>query len=229
MYNVSLTDLIARVRTYTDTVNAPTPTDAEITSQINTAIRSVYAELCEGGAEILCTSAVIDFPADEGGTGALPNDFWKLRALTWVRGQYDNVPIYPFASRDRAALMNARYSSTGRLRYRLVGGGLAGGARYELLPRPPDTEPPLPIRVDYIPDPPVLSGGAPTLYCLAGLDEWVVLEVSIGVMMAEESDVSVFMAKRQAAMTQVTKSIALRDENRNQVISDVESDVDGWY
>lgn len=229
-YQVSLTEFIERVRRYTDTVNAPTPTDAQITGAINASIRDVYATICEGGAEFLSAQTTITFPPDESGFGSLPDDFWRLRSLTWVRGARDNVPLFPFKARDRSALMNQPYSGVGGSvpKYRLAGAGDAT-PRLELCPPPnPAAATGLSLLVDYIPDPPVLSDEGPTMYCTPGLDEWIVLDTTIGILATEETDVSYWVAQRQKATAIVTKSMSLRDEYRNGAISDVDQDEGAW-
>lgn len=227
-YQVSLPEFIERVRRYTDTVNAPTPTDAQITGAINASIRDVYATICEGGAEFLSAQTTITFPPDENGFGALPDDFWRLRSLTWIRGTRDNVPLFPFKARDRSALMNQPYSGVGGSvpRYRLATAG--GHGRFELCPPMDPAGSGIDLLIDYIPDPPVLSDGAPTLDCTPGLDEWVVLDTTIGILATEETDVSYWVAQRQKATAIVTKSMSLRDEYRNGAISDVDQDEGAW-
>lgn len=227
-YTVSLDQLIARVRTYTDTVNAPTPTDGQIEGQLNAALRDLYAELCEGGAEFLSAYALITFPPDEGGFGRLPADFWRLRALTWVRGERDNVKLRPFQSRDRADMMNrATQGTVPRYRLAMVAGGPL--PQLELCPVPSEE---IALRVDYIPDPPTLSEAAPSLSATPGLDEWIVLQVTIGILAAEETDVSYWVAQRAKQLAIVTKSLSLRDEYLPNAISDNDADggfVQGWY
>lgn len=229
-YQVSLADFIERVRRYTDTVNAPTPTDAQITGAINTSIRDIYATICEGGAEFLSAQETIVFPQDENGFGSLPDNFWRLRSLTWLRGTRDNVPLFPFKARDRSALMNQPYSGVGGSvpKYRLALQA-PGAPRFELCP-PLDSlaSSGISLLVDYIPDPPVLSEGSPSMFCTPGLDEWIVLDTTIGILATEETDVSYWVAQRQKATAVVTKSMSLRDEYRNSAISDVDQDEGTW-
>ena len=230
-YQVSLTEFIERVRRYTDTVNAPTPTDAQITGAINASIRDVYATICEGGAEFLSAQETITFPPDENGFGSLPANFWRLRSLTWLRGARDNVPLFPFKARDRSALMNQPYAGPGGSvpKYRLALQSSLDAPRVELCPPlDPLASSGISLLIDYIPDPPVLSDGSPTMYCLPGLDEWIVLDTTIGILATEETDVSYWVAQRQKATAIVTKSMSLRDEYRNGAISDVDQDEGAW-
>lgn len=226
-YTVTLDQLIARVRTYTDTVNAPTPTDGQIEGQLNAALRDLYAELCEGGAEFLSAYSTFTFPSDEGGFGALPDDFWRLRALTWARGERDNVKLRPFQSRDRADLMNQATQGTVP-RYRLAMAVAGDAPKVELCPIPSQ---PITLRIDYIPDPPTVSDSG-ALSATPGLDEWIVLQVTIGILAAEETDVSYWVAQRAKQLAIVTKSLSLRDEYLPNAISDNDADggfVQGWY
>lgn len=228
-YQVSLADFIERVRRYTDTVNAPTPTDAQITGAINTSIRDIYATICEGGAEFLSAQDTIAFPPDEGGFGPLPADFWRLRSLTWLRGTRDNVPLFPFKARDRSALMNQPSAGIGGSvpKYRLATVAV-GAPRVELCPPLDPAADGISLLVDYIPDPPMLSEGNPSMFCTPGLDEWIVLDTTIGILATEETDVSYWVAQRQKATAVVTKSMSLRDEYRNSAISDVDQDEGTW-
>lgn len=227
-YQVSLTEFIERVRRYTDTVNAPTPTDAQITGAINASIRDVYATICEGGGEFLSAQSTISFPPDENGFGALPDDFWRLRSLTWLRGTRDNVPLFPFKARDRSALMNMPYAGVGGSvpKYRLAT-PTVGPPLVEMCPPLDPTGSSISLLIDYIPDPPVLSD-EDTMYCTPGLDEWIVLDTTIGILAAEETDVSYWVAQRQKATAIVVKSMSLRDEYRNGAISDVDQDEGAW-
>lgn len=78
-FTVTLAQLRSRVRAYTDTTNAATPTDGTIDGMLNAALRDLYARMAEGGAEFLSTSTILTTAAGVA-TYDLPTDFWQLRS-----------------------------------------------------------------------------------------------------------------------------------------------------
>lgn len=220
---VTLSNLVARVRTLTDTVYAPTPTDSTIEGMLNAALRDLYAKLCEGGGEFLSES--VDLLTTAGvGTYTLPSDFWQLRGVTWERDERAHFTIYRFESRDRARMGGRTWGPAAR--YRLADVALGGAPSIEFLPAPDDT---YTIRVDYIPDPPTITSTIPLTYS-PGMDDYLLYDVTSRILAAEETDVSIWEMRRADALRTCMLSVSLRDENRSAAISDGDADEAGrWW
>lgn len=226
-FTVTLSELRNRVREFTDTVNALTPTNAQLDVQINRSVRSLYARICEGGAEFLTTSTTVTTAAGVG-TYDLPADFWRLRSVVWRRGTRDVVPLSRFEQRDRAELESEPWS--GRARYRLADVAFNGGTpTIEFCP-PPDRT--CTMFIAYVPDPPTLEdenqeAGTPAvpLVCTPGMDEWIALDVTCRVLATEETDVTSWAQLRGDVWTnEIVPSLGLRDEHRTNAISDHDAD-----
>ena len=110
MLTVTLAELRGRVRVYTDTVNSPTPTDQTIDDGLNASLRDLYAKLSETG-DYLVTSTLLTTAAGQG-VYDLPDNFWKLRSVVWLRDVRDAITLYRFEDRDRAYLFNRVWSSS---------------------------------------------------------------------------------------------------------------------
>jgi hypothetical protein len=220
---VTLDQLISRARFNADVTNAPTPTDATVEGMINAGLRDLYAHLCSGAGEFLSES--VDLITSSGvGTYTLPSDFWQLRGVTWEIDDDNAAPIYRFESRDRARLVGRTWGA--RARYRLADVAMGGAPTIEFLPAPDGT---YTVRVDYIPDPPTISDTIP-LTCASGMDDYLVLYATIQILGAEESDVTLWEARRQEALRVCMLSVSLRDENRSATISDGDADEAGvWW
>jgi len=221
-FSVTLSTLTSRVRTLSDTVYAPTPTDATIEGMLNKALRDLYAKLCEGAGEFLSENVSLITSAGVS-VYTLPSDFWQLRGVTWERDVQFHAPLYRFESRDRAKLAGRQWGSWAK--YRLADVALGGAPSIELLPAPDSA---YTIRVDYIPDPPTISSTIP-LTCAPGMDDYIVLDAVGAILAAEETDVSVWEAKRAEALRTCMLSVSLRDENRNATISDGDADEIGSW
>lgn len=221
-FTVTLAQLRSRVRAYTDTTNAATPTDGTIDGMLNAALRDLYARMAEGGAEFLSTSTILTTAAGVA-TYDLPTDFWQLRSVIWRRGLRDVVPLFRFADRDRAELERETWSA--RSRYRLADVALGGTPTIELCPAPDAS---YTLRVGYIPDPPTITSVA-DLVCAPGMDEWIVLDCTVTLLALEETDTAVW-ERRQATTfaSVVTPAVTMRDENRTLVISDEDADAGRW-
>lgn len=221
MITVTIGELRERVRVYTDTVNALTPSDSTIEGGINASCRALYARICEGGAEFLTTSTILATAADVG-TYELPANFWKLRSVVWRRGPRDSLQLFRFEQRDRADLENLAWGPWAR--YRLSDAAFSGGPpAIEFVPPPDGVHT---IFVAYVPDPPTLGGQAETpLVCTPGMDEWIVLDVTCRILMAEETDVSTWAQMREDVwQREVVPSLGGRDEYRSAAISDRDQD-----
>jgi hypothetical protein len=223
MLSVTAAQLRDRVRVYTDTVNASTPTDGQIDGLLNAGLRSLYARIAEGGSEFLDSGGAITTAAGVA-TLELEEDVWKLRFVGWERGTRDTIPLRRFSSRDRARLLNRQWSEGAR--YRFAGGGDGGltGPLLELCP-PPDGA--YRIVYTYIPDPPTIDDDGDPLAYVSGMDEYIILCATITILAAEETDTSVWMALREDVYaTQVVPSLGGRDEYRNARVSDDDDDGD---
>lgn len=221
---VTLSTLISRVRELTDTVNAPTPTDATIERMVNASLRDLYAKLCTGGGDFLSTS--VELITTSGvSTYTLPSDFWQLRGVTWERGDRESWVLYRFETRDRAKHSGRRMWGPGA-RYRLGDVALGGAPSIEFLPAPDGT---YTVRVDYIPDPPTLSAVSP-MTGSPGMDDYIVFDVTARVLASEETDPSMWESRRAEALHTCMLSVSLRDENRSLSISDGDADeAGGWW
>lgn len=217
-YTRTLAQLTGQVRTYTDTENAATPTDAQIEGGLNASVRALYARLADGGADFLNASATITTAA---GTAsyALPAAFWQLKSVVWRRGTRDVIPLSRFEDRERAILENRSWSAAAR--YRLADVALGGTPQIELQPAPDGV---YTLRIGYIPDPPTLSAIAPMTFA-PGMDTWVALDTAIFFLAAEETDVSVWLALQERVWRdEIVPSLTQRDQARTISISDHDSD-----
>lgn len=128
-----------------------------------------------------------------------PNSYVTLRKFQKIQQNLWNYPnVYTF------------YGIT-NLRYRIEGNQI------HLVPMPTGGQT---LRINYAPRPPVLMADTDTFDGISGWEDYVVVDAAIKAMNKEESDVSVFMAQKQALLARITEVAENRDIGEPQTVSD---------
>lgn len=226
MQTVTLSGLRARVRKKLDAEQAETPTDAQVDSAINNAIRRLHSMLAQFSEDDFTESAILATIANQSYVD-LPSDFLALRAIEWMPDATAVLPEIvtegedPILTEDGSPLETETGVAT------FTGSDSAEPlTRFNLRERPRYTGPwtdgrpgvyrlvgrsashierielaPVPtsvhtLRIWYIPVAATLSTDSDTYDGRSGFDQWVVLEAAIEFATDEESDVRAWASER---------------------------------
>lgn len=209
----SLAETIAQIRVYSDTEGTLTrPTNAQIEAMINASVRSFYARLSDTGSD--WTTQRTTLTTASGVETVDIDNAWKIRGVAWKKDARTWYPLSRFAERDRALYEGRPWSHLTRYR---VGLGQDGVQQIVLCPVPDGA---YELAIAYTKSPPVFSSGD-DLLCWPGMWEWIVLDVTIKILAAEETDVSVWAAMRDDEWrSAISVGSTVIDENRSEAISD---------
>jgi hypothetical protein len=221
-------DLIVRVREIANMEASTFVTDAELGRRLDSAARRLYNKLVAAqGQEYLRSTATITTVPGQA-TYDLPEDFWRLLALSALDGTtYRRMAA--FELNEVASLLNIQNPTPFAIRYRLNGqqprSDFAAGDLLELVPTPVSE---FTIRCDYIPTLACEESEGDVRYNgVSGWEEWMVLDVAIMCLAKEESDPSLLMAQRAQWEAEIASLADGRDEGNPARVSDVRGDLDG--
>lgn len=220
---VTLEQLVTRVRQRANIENSQFVTDIELTSYINESLCELYDLLVASyGQEYFRTSTtfsttggVVDY--------ALPTDFYKLisvdvdlggpcvySALAYMeseRNLYNSFPGWSYGSPIAYRLhgMNSTFA------YGSIG----------FIPQPSGT---YSITLNYVPACTDLYRPDDTFDGVSGWEEYVVVDAAIKCLQKEESDVSVLFAQKQALIARIAAMAPSRDAQSPERARDVHID-----
>lgn len=197
----TLLELRNRCKQESDNVGQSFLTDAEWNTNINSSYQEIYGLLAQKfGADYFIQSPTAGYTFTTDGINnlfALPAAFFKLAGVDLLVSGAQYIALKPFAFTDRN-----RFSVTS-----------------STVPAAGQT-----IRVFYIPRVTLLAAdGDSTVDAInmAGWDEYIVADVCIKALTKEESDPSVFMARKAALIERIESEAANRDAGSPATIVDV--------
>lgn len=208
------------VRQRADMVGSQFVTDAELNGYIQASYFELYDLLVTAyGENYYQSAAPYSFQTD--GTNerfALPSDFYKALGVEVVVGQAPQgcVTMQPFTFAERNQYALPGFPVVYGIlvpKYRIAGNTLW------LVPRPPPAN--LTIRVDYVPRPSSLTSDSDIIDGVSGWEDYVVVDAAIKALEKEESDVSVFMAQKQALLKRIQAAAENRDAGSPATVADV--------
>jgi hypothetical protein len=152
---------------------------------------------------------------------ALPSDFYKMLGVdVQVSSSVSNnawwtLKEFTFAERNKYAVPNTQlYFGITNLRYRIQGDQLW------LNPLPQINQT---IRLFYVPRMVTLSADTDTVQGVSGWTEYIIVDAAIKCLQKEESDVSVFLAQKQALLQRIEAMAHNRDAGMPSTVADAQS------
>lgn len=229
--SITVQDIIDRVREASDTVSSQFVTDAELIRYIDISYRELYDELVGAWGEdyfvkpdyvplwITGSVNIYSLPADckalhgiDINLGGASSDISGSIGWTTMPRRGANArnlgPAYGF--------YGTLYGPSALLGYRPWGLNTI-----KILPTPVANAQ---ARLEYVPQPTRLTGSNDTFDGFTGWDELVVVDCVIKVLAKEESDVSVWMA-RKAELKQRIRSMVSRDVEGIEIAKETRA---GW-
>jgi hypothetical protein len=146
--------------------------------------------------------------------------------LTETGGEYvlsgpdEPEPLHRFMLQERHRYLGSNGWDCGRpIAYRLVGRSTSHVERMELVPTPTRVHA---LRVWYVPVAATLSADGDTYDGRSGFEEWVVLDASIGFLVADESDATAAVQERELVWgDQILPIFKARDQAEPDRVIDV--------
>lgn len=209
---VALSDLRSLVRYYGDFENDTAfASNTELNARINRAIGALYDKIAEANEEYYLT---FDVWTTVAGTTdyALPASFYRLLGvdLSISSTEYVSLPRFQMAERNtRRSAADATDCA-----YSLWGSSL------RIIPAPPAGRT---LRAWFIPVYTTLSGDSDTFDGVNGWEDWVALEVAIGLRIKEESDVSDLRQSQALAWDRISAAVAKRDSANPSRVIDIDA------
>lgn len=232
---MTLIQLRTAVRQEGDFVNSLFVTDAEINTYINQSYFELYDLLIQKYGDNYYSADPIVFPTDgstmqyplpngvltftngrTNATGYVAPSFYKLLGVDLeLANQSDSfVTIRPFnfSDRNRYAVPNFQsFYGVTNLRYRLNGDYLW------LTPIPQSGQN---IQVWYAPRLTTLSSDSDTADGISGWTEYIIVDAAIKCLAKEESDTSVFLARKAGLIQRIESAAENRDAANPSTVSD---------
>lgn len=197
----TLTQMRDRCKQATDMVNSAFVTDPEWDNYIGQSYAELYGILAQVyGARYFIQTPSTGYLFTTDGLNqqfALPADFFKLLNVS-VRvaqaNQWVTLKSFELNEMNSLSQFNTQIPAAGQT-----------------------------LRLFYVPTPPVFDSGDPLLPVLVanGWDEYIVIDASIKALTKEESDVSVFMARKAAFNQRLEAEASNRDAGQPTRIQDV--------
>lgn len=210
--NVTLTDLLTRVRQRADMENSNFCSDDEITHYINDEIFDMYARMVNVDDGKLFATVSPTLVKVGNNAYQLPSNFMRLVDVNIYTGSRW-VPAYEADPQDYLSLQTRQYTGDYDVRYFLQLNQDQG--RYELFLFPSKLVANIGVR--YIKEAPRLTVGTDTLKWPSNWHETVVLGAAVKCLVKEESDPSALMVDRDRAAARVLKDI------REQAVAQVQT------
>jgi len=210
--NVTLTDLIARVRERADMEYSQFVSDAEITHYVNDEIFDVYAKMVNVDDGKLFGTVSPTLTQIGNNSYQLPSNFMRLVDVNIYSGSRW-VPAYEADSQDYLNLLSRQYTGDYDVQYFLKLNQDQG--RYELFLFPAKAVANIGVR--YIPEAPRLTLGSDTLKWPSNWHEAVVLGAAIKCLQKEESESSHLVLSYDRATDRVLKDI------REQAVAEIQT------
>lgn len=222
---LTLTQLQTAIRQRCNFENSQFVTDTELTSYINQSYFELYDLIVQKYGDNYYVQTPYVFTTD-GVTQfyPLPSDFYKLLgvdlALSNTVDSFVTIRPFNFSDRNRYAVPNFQsFYGVTNLRYRLNNNSLW------LTPIPAANQT---IRIFYVPEMTTLVSGTDTVDGISGWTEYIIVDGCIKCLEKEESDVSVFMAQKQALIQRIEAAAENRDAANPMTVSDTQYS-DFWW
>lgn len=195
----TLLELRTRAKQESDNVNSVFITDLEWNSYINASYQEAYGLYAQAYGEDYFSKSPPQTIATDGINRffALASDFWKLLGVDVLYGnanQYVSLKPFAFGDRNQFSWINSPIPAAGQT-----------------------------VRVWYIPTVTVLVNPGDviaTALSANGGDEYMVADACIKALAKEESDVSVYMARKQALVKRLEEEAENRDAGNPACIVD---------
>jgi hypothetical protein len=185
----TLAQLRLRCQEESDNINQTFISDAEWLSYINASYQELYGLIVESfGNDYFVQSPAAGYTFVTDGTNslfALPSAFFKLLGVDLqinTAGYWATLKPFAFSERNQLSLNNSSIPMAGQT-----------------------------VRVLYAPKATLLSGDADTVEGVNGWEELIIIDSCIKALAKEESDVSVFMARKAAFQQRLDSEIENRD------------------
>lgn len=195
----TLGELKTRAKQESDNVNATFIADAEWNTMLNSSYFELYGLIVQCfGNDYFTQTPTSGYTFITDGTNdhfALPTDMFKLLGVDLrisAPNQWVGLKPFAFAERNRLSITNS------------------------LIPMAGQT-----IRLLYVPRPTLMVQDSDFMDGVNGWEEYIVIDTCIKALAKEESDVSVFMARKQAFTERLNAEVENRDAGSPAVIADV--------
>lgn len=229
---VTLANLRNSARVRSDLRVSSIFSDGDFNDAINGSISEVYdLQVLAWGENAFLTSSV--FPLVSGQQlYTVPQNLYKIFGVDWAQAAgnpYITMENYEFNERNRLNSVNlniSTYPGGTNMRYCYYGSsnnGLSQSLSFMPIPNAANQ-----IQLWYVPSPTPLVNDSDSFNFYAGFDEYVILDAAIKACVAEETDVSMFMAQKSALYERLRDSITHKDVNNSHSVTDVENLNDGW-
>ena len=197
----TLLEVRTRCKQESDSVNSSFISDGEWDNLINSSYQEAYGLYVQAyGSDYFVQSPSTGYAFTTNGTSqffALPADFWKLLGVDVLYGnanQWVSLKPFAFGDRNKFSMINSPIPAAGQS-----------------------------VRVFYIPTVTALAVDADVLVTgitANGGDEYVIADACLKALAKEESDVSVFAARKQALVERLNAEAENRDAGQPAAIVD---------
>lgn len=195
----TLLQLRDRAKQESDNVNSTFISDPEWNNLINSSYLELYGLIVQAfGNDYFTQSPTSGFLITTDGINdhfALPTDMFKLLGVDLrlaSPGQWVSLKPFTFAERNRLNITNSLIPMAGQV-----------------------------LRLLYVPRATTLTADADSIDGVNGWEEYIVIDAAMKALTKEESDVSVFMARKQAIIERLNAEVENRDAGSPAVIANV--------
>ena len=220
---VTVQTVLDKIRSEADMVGSTFITDAEFLTWIAASHFELYDILVQkfGDNYFVSSANITTTTAEE---YSLATDFYKLLGvdlkLSSTEDSYITLFPFQFAERNKYAVPNFQtfYGIT-NLRYRL------NGSKLWFTPKPMAGQT---IRYFYIPRLTAITATTDNIDGVSGWEEYIVVDCCIKALQKEESDTSVFLARKAALLRRIEEAAENRDAGSPATVSDVQHKNNWW-
>lgn len=220
MATITLAEIRLQCRQRADMEKSQFVKDSEITSYVNNSAAELYDILCEAYGSEYYVQSVNAFTEPNVESYDLPADFYEIKGVDIKLSGQDWFNCQRFNFNERNRYQQWTWDGITEIRYRIVGD--------KLMFNPiPDSA--TEYRVWYVPVSPRMVNDTDTLKDLNAYSEYIITDVVIKMLAKEESDVSVFMAQKQALLKRITDKAQNRDAAQAPTIADKDSEMQNYW
>lgn len=219
MRTKTLLSLRTQARQRADKVNSGYILDSELNQYINNSIAELYDLLVSAYGEDYY-SKTYNFTVNGVDTVYdLPTDFYKVLGIDLYINPSRFISLRPYMFNERGRYQDgsnwAAIIAIQGPRYYIKANSV------EFNPSPPGA---YQLSMFYVPACPELVSDSDTFDGINGWEEYVIVDAAIKMLQKEESDVSVFLAQKQALLQRINTMAENRDAGHSFRVNDVQQD-----
>lgn len=216
---ITLAELRLRSQQAADMVNSNFVSETEWNYYISNSYAELYDILVSKFEDYYIADPLLVTVNSPEFTFDLPADFYKLRGIDKSLGSGDPlsddwyaIRPFNFEKRNRRAIVDVYRGFFPIVQYRILGG--------QIIISPNDQAQGI-YRLWYVPKYSALTTDTDEVNGVNGWEEYIIVDAAMKALRKEESDVSVYMAQKQALLQRIEGMAANRDAGETERVTDV--------